>query len=153
MHACSQGLGKLPGRKLDPSRHLPTEFLFDITIYKASDWEDWSLPSIIIEHENEWTERAFFQDFWKLLLGNANLRVMFGYARTAKDVDERAAALLRHEAKSSWSYPESVEDLVLLRCPSDGGMPWPEWRLLHRPKTEGWRPAKTVSLDGRPISL
>jgi hypothetical protein len=148
MHVCAEGLGRMPGRNVDPGRHLAAEFLFDFTVYKKADWEAWSLPSIIIEHENQWTETAFLQDFWKLLIGHAPLRVMFGYARRASDVDSRVRALFAHERTSRWTYPLGTEDLVLLRCPERGGMPWPDWRIVYRPAGGSWNDLKVQTLDG-----
>jgi len=150
MHVCAQGLGRRSGLHVDPNQHKAAESLFDFTLFKPADWEAWSLPSVIIEHENQWTEQAFLQDFWKLLVGYAPLRVMFGYAGSVADVDARVRALLTHEVQSRWSYPADVEDLVLLRSPV---MPWPEWRILYRPAFGAWNDLKVLGLDGAPLSL
>jgi len=55
--------------------HWRREYLFDFTLYP--EWKDYSLPSLIIEHENQWSDGTFMLDFWKLMMGLAPLRVMF----------------------------------------------------------------------------
>jgi hypothetical protein len=152
MHVCARGLGRLPSGKVDEDRHMSKEFLYDFTMYANDDWEPWSLPSIIIEHENLWTPVAFFQDFWKLLVGFAPLRVMFGYSGTADGVADLVNKIGAHEAESCWAYPAATEDLVLLRCP-DGGMPWPTWKVIHRPAGKGWTSPADVKLDGSVIRV
>jgi hypothetical protein len=111
--------------------HWRQECLFDFTLYR--EWRDYSLPSVIIEHENQWTDDAFMFDFWKLMMGFAPLRVMFGYAGTQPQLERRIEHIRAQAKANGWNYPQGVEDLVLLRSPD---MSSREWRLLSRDGTE-----------------
>ncbi len=139
MHVCASRLG----RTHDPRRHMSREYLFDLTIYDADRWKmEWSLPNVIVEHENAWNEGAFLADFWKLQLGFAPLRVMIGYAQHKAAVDALAKTVVEVARTSRWTQPDGTEDLVLLRCPvawgRAEGMPWPRWRIVYRNLNE-WR--------------
>lgn len=144
LHMCARGIGRGNGH------HMAQEFLFDITMYDQVRWVDWGQPSIIIEHENLWSDESFYADFWKLLVGFAPLRVMFGYANNEADVRTRAANLSQKGAASGWTYPSGVEDLVVLRSPD---MNWPDWVVVHRPDGRGWSAPKVVTLDGSAVTL
>lgn len=90
------------------------EYLFDVTWFR-SDCTDWEPPSLILEHENQWSLQELLIDFWKLLFGFAPLRIMIGYAG-------------REDARTSWiekvngiiadeqrvRLPEGVDDVILL---------------------------------------
>ena len=105
----------------------------------------WSLPSIIVEHENYWSQAAFFQDFWKLLAGYAPLRVMIGYAGSPTGIDALTRAVMQHAVSSRWRYPPQTEDLVLLRSPT---MAWPTWRVLRRDaESNSWKDSGTLLSD------
>ena len=125
LHLCGKTLGHFgPDLKTE---HLAREYLFDFTLYERDAWKNHSLPCVIIEHENQWSEGEFLRDLWKVMIGFAPLRVMFGYARDEQGVKALATAVRREAA--SWSYPaQGVEDLVLLRHPGATA-----WRLLRRP--------------------
>lgn len=152
MHMCAEGIGRIPSVRVDPGRHMSKEFLFDCTLYAEKDWEAWSLPTVVIEHENEWSEPAFFQDFWKILIAHAPLRVMFGYAKKREGVERLSAAIREHAVKSGWWYPSNVEDIVFLRSPENGGMPWPMWRIVYRrASSKDWKDFGDQPLDDRPI--
>jgi hypothetical protein len=107
--------------------HWRREYLFDFTMY--SGWEDYSLPAVIIEHENEWRDEAFMLDFWKLMMGFAPLRVMLGYAGNQTQLEQRVRTIRESARLSGWSYPQGVEDLVLLRSPD---MDTKTWCVLSR---------------------
>ncbi|WP_394825705.1 hypothetical protein [Pendulispora albinea] len=125
-HLCSSTLGKLAGN--DPQIHEPHEYLFDFTLF--TDWMNYSLPAVIIEHENKWNEKAFMLDFWKLMLGHAPLRVMFGYASTAAGADKLVTRLEQHATDSAWAAPTDIEDLVLI---GHGDMDYiDDWRVVLR---------------------
>lgn len=145
LHVCGRNLGTRTACGAE-DRHLAREFMFDFTLYADADWTEWGLPSIIIEHENHWSQAAFLQDFWKLLVGYAPLRVMFGYAKEQDGVDALVSVVLGHAKASRWRYPPVTEDLVLLRCPE---MAWPTWRVLRRDAgSEAWRDSGNVLLSG-----
>lgn len=118
----------------EESKHWRCEYLFDFTLYRK-EWEDYSLPLVIIEHENQWNSAAFMFDFWKLMIGFAPLRVMFGYAGTQALLEQRIQGIRDNARASAWNYPESVEDLVLLRSPD---MDTKTWQILSREGTV-WR--------------
>ncbi len=140
MHLCGRRIPKSRAcRSNDPVRHMPNEFHYDFTLYADGNWNWCSLPSVIIEHENQWSQHAFFQDFWKILAGFAPLRVMFGYAKDKDHVETLAASIRQKAHDDAWQYPAESEDLVLLRCPIKGGMDWPKWRVLHRPRGGSWK--------------
>jgi hypothetical protein len=151
-HLCAEGLRELPPAA-NAAQHISKEYLFDVTVYNRHDWQRSSLPSVIIEHENQWSETALLQDFWKVLVGWAPLRVMIGYAANAEAVDKRVRAILAEAKVCDWRYPQDAEDLVLLRCrEGEHGMEWPHWRVLHRcgPGTGAapWNDLGELTLDG-----
>ncbi|MCP3063083.1 hypothetical protein LXT21_30340 [Myxococcus sp. K38C18041901] len=88
------------------------EFLFDYTLF--SDWGTFTQPVVILEHENNWNVHSFMEDFWKLMVGYAPLRVMIGYGRDANHVEEYVTAIRESAIKGKWRYPPAVEDLVLI---------------------------------------
>jgi hypothetical protein len=128
LHLCTTTGSIRPPTDPVALEHWRRECLFDFTLYEKG-WHDYSLPSVIIEHENSWRHEAFMFDFWKLMMGFAPLRVMFGYVGTETQLDERFEHIRRHAHTSGWRYPEHVEDLVLLRSPE---MDTKEWRVLSR---------------------
>ena len=131
-HLCASTLGVLVGK--ERQEHQRREYVFDFTIF--TEWNDYSLPAVVIEHENQWTEAAFMFDMWKLMIGHAPLRVMFGYANTPAAADHLIARLREHAHQSSWTAPSGVEDLVLV---GHGGMdPIKDWRVVRRHGVE-WR--------------
>lgn len=106
------------------------EYLFDMTWY--GEWEKWSQPVVIIEHENKWNHDEFLIDHWKLMMGFAPLRVSFGYARSEEDRRKLAASLHQMCSSPKWVFPSECEDLVFL-----GYREMPSKRsfmLLHRPR-------------------
>ena len=108
--------------------HERAEYLFDFTLYK-SGWKDYSLPIVLIEHENQWNEAAFLRDFWKLMLGYAPLRVMFGYVKSNENAGSLVGTIRAEAQTSSWTYPGDTEDLVLIGHEGMGAL---DWRILHR---------------------
>lgn len=121
-HVCARTIS--PGRKA----HERSEYLFDFTFY-VTDWKDYSLPIVLIEHENQWNEKAFLRDFWKLMFGYAPLRVMFGYTASTKKTTLLVERLRSEAAASSWKYPADTEDLVFIGHRGMGAL---DWRILHR---------------------
>lgn len=109
LHVCSASLRLQPRRN---TNHEQREYLYDFTLFEG--WNDYSLPAVLIEHENQWSEHAFMLDFWKLLFGWAPLRVMIGYASTSEAARALAAKISLHAADSHWRYPADTEDLVLI---------------------------------------
>lgn len=91
------------------------EHLFDVTWFREK-CGDWETPELILEHENQWSEREFLVDFWKLLLGYAPIRVMIGYCdnelRRTTWVDKVNSIL--NERAQHIRLPDGVEDLILL---------------------------------------
>ncbi|MBP6842851.1 MAG: hypothetical protein KA201_03880 [Kofleriaceae bacterium] len=90
------------------------EYLWDYTLY--ADRRDGALPAVVIEHENQHRLGAFRDDFWKILMANAPVRVAIGYCKTA---DERAGWVeqLNDEAATGvWdaSFLGACEDLIAL---------------------------------------
>ncbi|HRI65763.1 MAG TPA: hypothetical protein PK156_16065 [Polyangium sp.] len=145
VHMCSRTLQKVDGPPKGSLTHMSKEFLYDITLYASANWEDWSLPDVIVEHENHHSHQAFLWDFWKLLTGHAPLRVMFGYANGSDGVEERVKLVHNTAAKSKWQYPNDSEDLVIVRAPN---MTWSTWRVLYRRrKTKTWVEYGPATLD------
>ena len=140
-HVCSRTLGQIPA--VGQGQHESQEYLFDFTLYEKNDWRHWSLPSVIIEHENQWSEREFLVDFWKVLVGFAPLRVMFGYTKERSGTAGLANTIDSHASTSRWRYPVDVEDLVLLRAPE---MTWPHWTVLYRANGKAWATHDEVDL-------
>src|ERR1700691_5520727 len=54
LHLCGKTLGHF-GLDLK-TEHLAREYLFDFTLYERDAWKNYSLPCVIIEHENQWSE-------------------------------------------------------------------------------------------------
>jgi hypothetical protein len=134
MHACA-------ARGTLGPEHMRREFLFDVSVYAKEDWGNkWGLPKILIEHENSHSKAPFFDDFWKLMVGNAPLRVMFGYGANAASIEERVTMVREQSQINRWTYPRGTEDLVLLRYPGDA---WPNWRILHRACSSTWSDFKS----------
>lgn len=112
--------------KVDPAKTagMHREYLFDFTWYRT--WKRYEQPAVIIEHENQWNRDAFMLDFWKLSLGLAPLRVMFGYTRSEDDWVKWRGKVNRTIEKRSWVFPAGSEDLVLLghrgMAPDDFGV-------------------------------
>jgi hypothetical protein len=106
---------------------LHREHLFDFTFYRDDAF--YRLPEVIVEHENSHRPGAFMYDFWKLMLGYAPLRVMFGYAANEHGVASRAALIHSTSTNAGWVYPPGVSDLVLLRSRETPPM---EWQILER---------------------
>ncbi len=129
MHLCARKLAKIEESAVKSGEHMAHEFRYDITLYTTKNWQDWSLPDVIIEHENDWRPNSFQWDFWKLMCGYAKLRVMFGYAGTSAAVDKRVDDVRTMARQSKWQYPPDTDDLVVLRSPD--GVPL-QWRVLHR---------------------
>lgn len=50
MHMCARNLPKIDELAIQNAKHMAREFCFDITLYSAENWQDWSLPDVIIEH-------------------------------------------------------------------------------------------------------
>lgn len=106
------GCAKTFGSKVPWARR---EHLYDLTWF-ARDCGPFASPSLLLEHENDYAESAFLEDFWKLLFGWAPLRVMVGYTRSAEARTarvERVNEVLRDPANAI-GFPEGVTDLLLL---------------------------------------
>ncbi|MBZ4395346.1 hypothetical protein OWM54_19370 [Myxococcus sp. MISCRS1] len=88
------------------------EFLFDYTMFR--DWDSYTQPEVILEHENAWSVDAFMEDFWKLMVGYAPLRVMIGYCQNLERTAEYVTAIRKSASEGNWRYPPGVEDLVLI---------------------------------------
>ncbi len=129
MHMCARKLAKIDPSAIKAGDHMGQEFRYDITLYATKNWQNWSLPDVIIEHENDWRADSFRWDFWKLMCGYGKLRVMFGYAGTSTEIDKRVDDVRSMAKESNWQYPPNTEDLVVLRNPD--GLPL-QWRVLYR---------------------
>jgi hypothetical protein len=103
------------------------EYLFDFTWYRT--WVAYELPVVAIEHENVWKKEAFLLDAWKLMMSAAPLRVMFGYARRAAELDAYVEALREAARSGQWRYPSQSEDVLLLGHASMGPR---EFRVIVR---------------------
>jgi hypothetical protein len=125
LHLCAISLAGLI--EADDDQHQAREYLFDFTLFQG--WKDYSLPIVVIEHENQWSKQAFLVDLWKILAGFAPLRVMFGYARDKEGVDSLVGAIFNQAWACKWKYPAGCEDLVLL---GHGKMDRLDWRVIRR---------------------
>ncbi len=98
--------------------HERREYLFDVTMYP--EWEPYSLPDVLVEHENSHRREAFLYDFWKLMMGYAPLRVMIGYARTKSE----AEALASEVESLKMRVADDTEDLVMIGHRNMGPLDW-----------------------------
>jgi len=88
------------------------EYLFDFTWYRS--WNLYAQPIVLIEHENQWRKRDFMLDFWKLCLGSAPLRVMFGYTRHIGEWEGRLEGINSTIEEQKWVLPPDTEDLIFM---------------------------------------
>lgn len=111
---CSQYLPveQVDWAKASKERGLRREYLFDFTMFKG--WSGYELPRVVVEHENLYSKAEFLLDFWKLMLGFAPLRVMFGYTRRENQVLKRWNDVEGLSRTRDWVYPAESSDLVLI---------------------------------------
>jgi hypothetical protein len=105
---------------------LRREYLYDYTMF--SGWEGSELPTVLVEHENLYSEAEFFLDFWKVMFGFAPLRVMIGYTTKADGVVARWESVRKVTVARKWIYPMQSDDLVLIGHPEMQPTGFKVWR-------------------------
>lgn len=111
--------------------------LWDFTMYDVWDQPEgddvdaqsgllthWGLPCVVVEHENQHSESAFLNDFWKTLSTHAPLRVAIGYCgsrqnKKGDDLRESWVATINDKSArrpAGWNraFIEGTEDLIAL---------------------------------------
>jgi hypothetical protein len=90
------------------------EWLWDLSWYDPRPIKRFQPPLVVIEHENSHHDDDFINDFWKVMVAHAPLRLMIGYTGpTEKAMEKRLHAI--HEAVHDWTFPQSATDAIVLR--------------------------------------
>ncbi len=111
--ACTHG-SHIDGQGSKRGEH--SEYLFDLTWYESvgASASEYSLPKVIIEHENQHSFQEFQLDHWKTLFGYAPLRIAIGYCRSAEERIKWVDEINQQSAGLLWQFPQNCEDLIIL---------------------------------------
>lgn len=97
-----------------------------------------SPPSVIIEHENAWSEKETQKDFWKLCLYAIPLRVMFGYQSSSKGAKNVGESLIQFYNENGLRQAEFSETLLIMGWDQDTkNRKWHSWTL--KGKGNSWK--------------
>lgn len=126
---------------------LNAEWLWDLTWYAEQSKPRFVQPTAIIEHENSHNDDAFLDDFWKVLVAWAPLRVAIGYTGRSEALLDRRIQVI-NAAIQGWSFPGDVEDVVVQRryAADPTTPPQERWSYLVRQGTS-FAPVK-LTTDG-----
>lgn len=96
------------------------EWMWDLTWFAPGVTKQFVQPLTIIEHENSHADDSFLNDFWKVMMAVAPLRVMIGYTGSGAELLDRRKQRIA-AAIEGWTFPSGTTDLVFVKR---FGGPW-----------------------------